>query len=372
MPCSARRRPRDSATRSRRTARSERSSPARSAPLTGTKAATTDPSTVQTITGATISSRAVIKIINDAVALWQPRLAAFDAGGHQVTAPTEPVSDRANRFVPGAPPPATLWRGPLERHRPRQPGAGADARPVPDDGRQQQPGQRRRHGHRHHSSCSSARASSSRCSGSTSPNEVRLTSYILIIATFVTVADLTLAADLPGHLQGARAVRPADRGQLHHPRPRRGVRRQGGAGARRGRRASAWGSASRSRCRCLSAFRELLGSGSLLGHRHPRPALRAVGVHGDAAGRLPDPRHRCFLDHGMATARARPGAPRRRRHEQPGLDLPLDAARQQLHAGDVPRALLLLRRDREDRDRLAARRSPTPSCCSSPRSAPGS
>ena len=51
------------------------------APVKGTKSTTTDPSTVQTITGATISSRAVIKIINDAVALWQPRLAAFEKEG---------------------------------------------------------------------------------------------------------------------------------------------------------------------------------------------------------------------------------------------------------------------------------------------------
>ena len=49
------------------------------APLRGVKSAALDPSTVQTITGATISSRAVIKIINDAVARWQPRLAAYDS-----------------------------------------------------------------------------------------------------------------------------------------------------------------------------------------------------------------------------------------------------------------------------------------------------
>lgn len=49
------------------------------APVKGTKNASTDPSTVQTITGATISSRAVIQIINHAVALWQPRLRAFQS-----------------------------------------------------------------------------------------------------------------------------------------------------------------------------------------------------------------------------------------------------------------------------------------------------
>jgi len=51
------------------------------APLSGTKNNTTSASMVQTITGATISSRAVIRIINDAVARWQPRLAAFDQRG---------------------------------------------------------------------------------------------------------------------------------------------------------------------------------------------------------------------------------------------------------------------------------------------------
>ena len=48
------------------------------APVKGTKNSATDAGTVQTITGATISSRAVIQIINHAVALWQPRLQALD------------------------------------------------------------------------------------------------------------------------------------------------------------------------------------------------------------------------------------------------------------------------------------------------------
>ncbi len=46
-------------------------------PLKGTKSATTDASTVQTITGATISSKAVIKVINKAVGTWKPRLDAY-------------------------------------------------------------------------------------------------------------------------------------------------------------------------------------------------------------------------------------------------------------------------------------------------------
>jgi len=53
----------------------------RIAPLKGVKMRNaTDPSQVQTITGATISSRAVIRIINHAVERWQPLLAAYEKG----------------------------------------------------------------------------------------------------------------------------------------------------------------------------------------------------------------------------------------------------------------------------------------------------
>jgi electron transport complex protein RnfG len=54
----------------------------RVAPLTGVKGrAGTPPSEVQTITGATISSRAAIRIINNAVAKWRPLLDAWDREG---------------------------------------------------------------------------------------------------------------------------------------------------------------------------------------------------------------------------------------------------------------------------------------------------
>lgn len=53
------------------------------APVKGTKNAATDAGTVQTITGATISSRAVIQIINHAVELWRPRLQAYEKEGAQ-------------------------------------------------------------------------------------------------------------------------------------------------------------------------------------------------------------------------------------------------------------------------------------------------
>jgi len=54
----------------------------RMAPLTGVKGrAGKPPSEVQTITGATISSRAVIRIINNAIAKWRPLLEAWDREG---------------------------------------------------------------------------------------------------------------------------------------------------------------------------------------------------------------------------------------------------------------------------------------------------
>ncbi|MBI2406898.1 MAG: RnfABCDGE type electron transport complex subunit G [Gemmatimonadetes bacterium] len=50
-------------------------------PLKGDKNPTTDPSTVQTITGATITSKAVIKVINKAVGTWKPRFEAYEKEG---------------------------------------------------------------------------------------------------------------------------------------------------------------------------------------------------------------------------------------------------------------------------------------------------
>jgi electron transport complex protein RnfG len=54
-------------------------------PIKGVKGAVPagNPNQVQTITGATISSRAVIRIINNAVAKWRPLLEAHDRGGQQ-------------------------------------------------------------------------------------------------------------------------------------------------------------------------------------------------------------------------------------------------------------------------------------------------
>ncbi len=50
-------------------------------PLAGVKGSTGMPNDVQTITGATISSRTVIKIINNATERWQPLLQAYLRGG---------------------------------------------------------------------------------------------------------------------------------------------------------------------------------------------------------------------------------------------------------------------------------------------------
>jgi len=56
--------------------------PGRIVPLRRVKASSgTDRSEVQTITGATISSRAVLRIVNNAVARWRPLLAAYDQAG---------------------------------------------------------------------------------------------------------------------------------------------------------------------------------------------------------------------------------------------------------------------------------------------------
>ncbi len=57
--------------------------PGRVAPLVGVKRPPANPNELQTITGATISSRAVLRIINDAVARWRPLLQAYDRGGQQ-------------------------------------------------------------------------------------------------------------------------------------------------------------------------------------------------------------------------------------------------------------------------------------------------
>ncbi len=50
-------------------------------PLRGVKSAPSTPNDLQTITGATISSRTVVNIINNATSRWQPLLQAYLRGG---------------------------------------------------------------------------------------------------------------------------------------------------------------------------------------------------------------------------------------------------------------------------------------------------
>lgn len=50
-------------------------------PLRGVRTPPASSSDVQTITGATISSRAVVRTINHAVARWRPLMDAYDQGG---------------------------------------------------------------------------------------------------------------------------------------------------------------------------------------------------------------------------------------------------------------------------------------------------
>ncbi|MCK7582674.1 MAG: hypothetical protein MZV65_48665 [Chromatiales bacterium] len=65
------------------------------------------------------------------------------------------------------------------------------------------------------------------------PQEVRIATYIVIIATFVTVVDYADPGGQPGALRRARRLHPAHRRELHHPRPRRGARLEAPAAAGR-------------------------------------------------------------------------------------------------------------------------------------------
>ena len=182
------------------------------------------------------------------------------------------------------------------------------------------------------------------------PEQVRISTYIVIIATFVTVADFTLQAIAPAVHKELGAFIAAHRRQLRDPRPRRGLRlaQPGAAGAgRRGRDGRGFTVA----LVLLGAVREVLGSGSFFGVLAVRTELRALGGDDPAAGRLP--LLGLLLLVFAAWERAgRRGAGRRgsggraRRRAEPGeprLDLRERAAGQQLHAVLLPRALPVLR-----------------------------
>ena len=62
------------------------------------------------------------------------------------------------------------------------------------------------------------------------PHEVRISTYILIIATFVTVVDMALHAHGAGGLQGDRELHPPHRGELHDPGAAGGLRLQAPGG----------------------------------------------------------------------------------------------------------------------------------------------
>ena len=121
-------------------------------------------------------------------------------------------------------------------------------------------------------------------------NEVRITSYILIIATFVTLADLILAATFP---EISKALGPfiplivancllLGRAEAFAAKvgPVRAVADGLGMGL--------------GFTLALSAHERhprAAGERVAARHRRPRPEVRAVGLHGDAAGRLPHARH---------------------------------------------------------------------------------
>ena len=55
------------------------------------------------------------------------------------------------------------------------------------------------------------------------PDKIRIAAFITIIATFVTMIDLSMQAFLPSPGIVPWSVPAADRSKLHHPRPCRGV-----------------------------------------------------------------------------------------------------------------------------------------------------
>ena len=60
------------------------------------------------------------------------------------------------------------------------------------------------------------------------PNKVRIACYIVVIAGFVTMVDLLLKGFVPRVVREPGPVHPPDRGELHHPGPRRDVRSKNG------------------------------------------------------------------------------------------------------------------------------------------------
>jgi electron transport complex protein RnfE len=53
------------------------------------------------------------------------------------------------------------------------------------------------------------------------PSKIRIPIYIVVIAAFVSIVDMVMAAFLPDLHKSPGLVYPAHRGELHHPGPRR-------------------------------------------------------------------------------------------------------------------------------------------------------
>ena len=192
--------------------------PRRSSPeiVTVKKGTGTEANQVDAITGATISSKAVVRIVNET---------ACGVGRTSCR--------RRAREPPHSGAPAGERNGVMTKKRilrrtrqgnlARQPRLRTGAGHVPDARRHELGDQRRRDG----------RGDGVRAGGlefpridlpQIIPKQVRISAYIIIIATFVTIADYTLQAMVPNGPQGARRVHLADRRELPDPRPAGGFR----------------------------------------------------------------------------------------------------------------------------------------------------
>ena len=120
------------------------------------------------------------------------------------------------------------------------------------------------------------------------PKQVRISTYIIIIATFVTVTDFTLQALVPGIHKELGAFIPLIVANCMI------LGRQEAFASRNSVRLAvvdALGMASGFFLAlfALGSVREILGDGAFFGIPLFGPQLRALGDHDPAAGRLPDP-----------------------------------------------------------------------------------
>ncbi len=261
------------------------------APIQGVKPDrnTGDPAQVDMITGATISSKAVIAIINDRIAELGDLLAALSA---------RPELNAAGRYPPVG------RREPMRATTPQQDFIRGiwEENPVLVQLLGLCPAL----------AVTNTVLNSLAMAGATIfvllgssllvsllkkliPHEVRISTYILIIATFVTIVDMALGGGSPRGLQGAGGLHRPHRGELHDPGPAGGLRIQAA-----GRAEPSWtrlgtGAGFAIAMVMMGTFREILGSGTLgqgtpwVGHSL-RSELRALGDHDQPSGRLLHPR----------------------------------------------------------------------------------